>query len=86
MHPIQRGATARGLDPMGHGADRAAPREGASKRERGGDQFETQRLLLLIYKREGGVEILDPSYRRQNFTFILKNLSKRQTEEGTPYM
>ena len=71
MHPVRRGAIVRGLDPVGHGANRAAPREGASKREMGGgDQFETQRLLLSIYKREGGAEILDPSYRRQNFTFF----------------
>jgi hypothetical protein len=34
--------------------------------------------------KERGAEILDPSYRRHNFTF-LRNLSKRQTEEGTPY-
>jgi len=57
MHPVRRGATARGLDPVGHGADRATPREGASERERerggGGDQFVTQQLLLPIYKREG---------------------------------
>ena len=63
MPPFQHGATTRGLDPMGHGVDRATPREG-------GDQFETQWLLLPIYKREGGAEIPDPSYRRQNFTFF----------------
>jgi len=77
----------RGLDPVGHGANRAAPREGSSKREggEGGDQFETQWLHLPIYQRDGGAEILDPSYRRQNFTFFLRNLSKRQIEEGTTY-
>jgi len=43
------------MDPVGHGAIRAAPREGASERERGeggGNQFVTQWLLLPIYKRE----------------------------------
>ena len=54
MHPVRCGATMSGLDLVGHGADRATPREGASERERGGgDQFETQQLLLPIYKREG---------------------------------
>ena len=71
MHLVRCGSTTRGLDPVGHGANRAAPREGASKREMGGgDQFKTQWLLLPIYKREGGAEIPDPSYRRQNFTFF----------------
>jgi len=55
MHPIRCGATARGLNPVGHGADRAALREGSSEREGGGggNQLETQLLLLPIYKREG---------------------------------
>ena len=72
MPPFQHGATTRGLDPVGHGTNRAALREGASERVgggKGGDQFETQ-WLLPIYKREGGAEILDPSYRSQNFTFF----------------
>jgi hypothetical protein len=34
MHPVRRGATTRGLGLVGHGTDRAALREGASKRER----------------------------------------------------
>jgi len=44
------------MDPVGHGANRTSPREGANEREREngrGDQFETQWLLLPIYKREG---------------------------------
>jgi hypothetical protein len=64
MHPVRRGATARGLDLVGHGADRAAQRNGASTRTRkrekeggGGDQSITQWLLLPIYKRERGAEI-----------------------------
>ena len=68
MHPVQRGATARGFDLVGHGTDRATPREGASERERGegGDQFVTQQLLLPIYKREEGAEI-----ERDFVTFIV---------------
>jgi hypothetical protein len=56
MQTVRHGATVRGLDPVGQGADRAAPREGARERERGeegGDRFVTQWLLLPIYKREG---------------------------------
>ena len=37
MHPVRRGAIVRGLDPVGHGIDRAAPREEANERERGGE-------------------------------------------------
>ena len=53
------------LIELHRGKGPAREREGG-----GGDQFETQRLLLPIYKREERAEIPDPSYRRQNFTFF----------------
>jgi hypothetical protein len=56
----------------------------ARERGGGGDQFETQQLLLPIYKREG-----EPRSQTQvigdKTLPSLRNLSKRQTEEGTPY-
>jgi len=71
MHPVRRGATTRGLDPVGHGVDRAAPREGAIERERGeGATNLKHNGYSCHFIKERGAEILDPSYRRHNFTFF----------------
>jgi len=44
--------------------------KGPERERGGGGQFETQWLLLPIYKIQGGAEIPDPSCKRQNFTFF----------------